>query len=172
MSESKQPRRTKVTCKGYCGSKFYKDELYEYNKKLYCSSCLDKQQIEDNYKILLYDYIKQCFSVYRVPTWHLSQIKNALEDGYTYKELYYGLKYSKEYLDVEFTPQSGLGYAINNIDNGMLFYTSLEDRQKTVEECWFGNEIIEPITINIEEPRNNNQYLESKIVNLEDLFNE
>lgn len=168
----KQSKERKISCKGGCGLKTSKDSLIEYNNKRYCESCLKSIQENDRYKSILHDYIKYCFGVQRISTWHLTQIKKAVEDGYTYKELYYGLKYSKEYLDIEFTPEYGLGYAINNVDNGIEFYDSLEAREKYIQNNWTSNDIVKPIIIEVDNIDNGQDYASSKMIDLEDLFDE
>lgn len=131
-------KKPQVKCK-FCGQSFYREdcEWVKIKNRYAHKSCADGETEVDNSRAELIEYICKLFSVSTLPIKISKQLKQYIEQGYTYKGIHKALKYWYEVKNGSIEKANGgIGIVAYIYNDSQLYWQAIwEAREKNKEEA-------------------------------------
>lgn len=160
----------KLKCYGKCNEKYEKDYLTKFGGKNYCKECYKIVCKDNDDRVTLYNMIKTYYRVTFPTGLHLRQIKNQIDNGYSYEDIIKAFNYTLKVKRItNFSPNMGLGWVTNNMEAGIKFYKDEQKRNINIFQT-YDEKSKEVAEIKVAKLDNTNKYKESKIIKLEDIL--
>ena len=151
-----------VKC-AYCGGSMDKDTALRYKDKNYHESCCQSAKERDKVS----EYICYLFDLKAPGPQNYRLLKKYIEEeGYTYKGIFYSLKYFYEVKKSNITKgQERIGIVPYIYDEAQKYFKDLENKKEKIKDAV---KPIDTINVTVTDKKNRNK----KTINLEDLLGE
>ena len=158
-----------LKCYGSCNEKHEKQFLINHNGRNYCKKCYEEVVKSQEDMKTLYSLIKRHYNVTFPTSMHLSQIKRAKDNGYSYEDLIKAMNYCVDKLNMKFNPKMGFGWVTNKIEEAKEYYKQEYERQNQVNNI-FDSSLFKVESVKIKKIDKTNTYRESKKIKWEDIL--